>query len=182
MNTVFRVDYLVFYNMLSKNQIFKYILILLNYMTLDQVLKKTKIEFKSRLNLDQLDELFKYLARNLKVTITSTTEIYRQFAGLREESEDNTLGETTNIYVRGNIFGLEYDTDGEPEFLGPDIFKCEADLDDPVLRFKELRFEMIPGYDLHEYDKNHTKLWDKVREHVSKFFKEEYEFGKHANT
>lgn len=150
-------------------------------MTLDQVLEKIKIEFKSPLQLDQLYELFKYLARNLKVTIASTTETHRQFDGLRKESEDNILGKTTDIYVQGNIFGLEYDSKGQSSLLGLDVFKCKADLNDPALRFKELQFELISD-DPHKCDKSHTRLWGKVREYVSKFFEEEYELSNHVNT
>lgn len=145
-------------------------------MSLDELTEKSTIEFEEYLTLEQTDELLKYLARELPAHINYTTEETKNLYLCHGEKEIKS--ETTKIKLTGTISPeIIKSVVNVPNYLIEtyslsSVFTCESDYFQEEEKIKTLKFDLIPGKDLEEYDKEELKFWNAVREKVKKYFEQ----------
>jgi hypothetical protein len=129
--------------------------------SVDTVDKRSKIIFDRPLALEEAVSLIKIVANELPADVVySSTKHAGVYCGSNPSSE--TVNELRSVELGGSIRKIG---DGYPH----DTFQSLPVEDDPVL-IKGIRFFIIPGYRLKEYNPHIVKLWDEVRDSVQRYF------------
>jgi len=130
-------------------------------MTVDEVLEKSIIHLPMPLSLERTEKLLVYIAEqlpaNLSYELSSHHSIYHE-----EGKSSKQLG---TVSITGSIKSLK-------DILASDSFQCTpSENDEDISRISQIKFSVVPGYELDEYRKEVTRLWDDVRQLVSEYFK-----------
>ena len=130
-------------------------------MTIDEVLERSTILLPMPLSLERTEKLLVYIAEqlpaNISYKLSSHHSIYPE-----EEKASKQLG---TVSITGSIKSLK-------DVLASDSFNCtHSEKDRNTSRISLIKFSIIPGYELDEYRKEVTRLWDDVRKLVSEYFK-----------
>jgi hypothetical protein len=130
-------------------------------MSIDEITKRSTIEFPRPLDLEETESLMEYIAKSMPANVayekSSHVEMYHvdnvaAFAVFREQG---------SVALGGTITTLAC-----AEF---DSFSCTPSLED-CTKIDKMRFNTIPGYTLEEHRKEVVRLWDSVRHTVLEYF------------
>ena len=132
-------------------------------MSLGKVCGKSRIDFPKSLDLEQSEELLKYLAKELEANVGYDISYHKSIA-YEEEGVKISNG---YFKINGRISLL----DSPGKF---DTFTMNSDYSIPeVYKVRKLEFYRIPGYDFNQYREEIIELWDDTREVIGKYFNAE---------
>lgn len=119
--------------------------------TLDDVIKRSTVEFPRALSLTGIKCLFRAMEVALQAEVTLDVSYT-----LRDH-----VSSYSNLSINGKIkFG------GSDKYVSDSFESYNSNSSND--RIKGIRFRSIPGYKLGEHRKEVVTLWDKVREYVKK--------------
>ncbi len=133
-------------------------------MTVEDVTKRSHIEFPKVIHLERLEDLLKNIANNLSCDIRYEVKTVK---GIYKRYPRDLQGEIGPIDVSGSIV---------LKTAASDSFSCGKKFND-YTRFSSLDFMTIPGYDLEEHRKEVVELWDNVRKQIELYFLEKSKMG-----
>lgn len=129
-------------------------------MTLEEVIKKSRIVLPKNINTYEAEKIIKYLAKKLPAEINYEISCSK-FLNYDKDFRFNT--KTSSTKINGRIDYLN----SIP--LGSDNFEFEKSQKD-MLKFKTIQFQIVPGWELSDYRPEIKQLWDKTREVVNNYF------------
>ena len=128
--------------------------------SIEKIHDRLTINFPECLNLEQSENLLKYLAEKLRVSVDYNISCHKSIIQMEGEVKtfDVSLKITGQIASRDNFgkFDSFTITDSDPAL---EIYKVG-----------KLEFSMVSGWDINEYGEEVRELWDDVRETVGKYF------------
>lgn len=129
-------------------------------MSLGKVCGKSRIDFPKSLDLEQSEELLKYLAEGLEANVGYDISYHKSI--IHDRKGVKTIDGAFKI--NGHISLL----DSPGKF---DTFTMDSDYSIPeVYKVRKLEFYRIPGYDFNQYREELRELWDDTREVIGKYF------------
>ena len=141
-------------------------------MTLDEIMERATISFPRPLQAEQVRELFAYFwtvgAVEVSYEIGTGERIGNRFKNYITSERAGQKAVPTSVSVNGTV----HDTNG-PTF---DRFEGEQELigEESKPYISKIQFQLVHGWKLHEYRTEVLQLWDKTRELVGKYFRENY--------
>lgn len=129
---------------------------------LQALINRSTINFPNPLNENQVEDVFEYLAKNL-------IEVNYQM-GFKGAMNSNDPKNFFKEKYCSKIFGNMTDLSKKNHFA-TDSFECSNEMLEENY-FKDINFQIIPGYELEEHSKENVQLWDKVRNLTQQYFSE----------
>jgi len=128
-------------------------------MSFKEITDKTTIEFKRPISLEETEDLFRYIAKNMPANISSTIKYFKSF--LYDNESKNTLEDKGTLEVMAGIHNLkthEFDA----------VQSTHYDKDTSLI--SSFAFQRIPDWELCDYRPEVKELWDQFRGLVDKYF------------
>jgi len=127
------------------------------FMSLEEVLDKSKIDFPKGLNLEQIEDLLKYLAEKLRADIIYNPSYHKSITPVegRVKISDGSFNISGTISLGGRFDSFTMDSN------------CVSE---GIYKVRKLEFNRTPGWKIDNYREEIRKLWDDVREAVRGYF------------
>ena len=137
-------------------------------MTIDDVVAKATINFPSPLSEEQMRALLGYLWKNGNLEVNYKLEIGERTGNRFDTLVPHDQAVVTSLGVSGTIFDTQ--THAFDTFNGEQIIAPRDDK--PYIA--NLKFFIVPGWDLQEYRPEVLRLWDRTRTLTEQYFGEKF--------
>jgi len=134
-------------------------------MSIDEIMEKTVIKLPEELSLSESEKLLAYIAGQLPGDVNYQTTYFRSI--LHSVHTDSTPEKMSTHEGTSSIVGT-FVSHKTPGVYGSFRFGSSRE---GTSKLDAIRFELVPGWDLHDYSTEVIRLWDDVREKTMQYFK-----------
>jgi len=131
-------------------------------MSIDELLKKTTINFPRAINLEESEKLLEYISEKLPGNINYVITYYKSF--FYDEMAGKAGNSTGTLNINANIKNSK-------EIMAFDNMGMLSSNED-VSKLSSIEFSKTPGWSIADYRPEIQRLWDNVRNIVDAYFKE----------